>query len=553
MRSSKSDGRPAPLWLALAGVLASAAMFVAAFPPARLRPLAWVALAPLLVALRRSPLGRAVALAGIWGMTAAYGVTDWLPPAIANYYHQPLWMGYGLFLTAALAMGAADYMAFGACYWLLARRGRRPLAPLAAAAWVAAELGRSRILGGNPWGLLGYTQAGAGSWGDPTSFLHRGSLAVAQVADLAGVYGVSFVLVAANAALAELWLVAVRASRSWSVARAELAAAAALTLAAFGYGSVRLATVTGLEQGRGATRAVPIAIIQGNLDLGSRWSPDFYGRNLDIYLRLTRESARQGAPQLVFWPESAMTFFVDREPVYRRAIARVLKPLGAQLVAGAPRYEAGSPPVYFNSAFLLSPAGSVLAHYDKQHLLPFAEYFPLAGASLLKRSFGRVRQFTPGRPSGPLPTRAGAAGVVICNEAMFPRIVRRRVLEGAGFLVNLANDSWIPSREFAEHQFDTISMRAIEFRRYLVRASTSGPSAVVTPSGRVQARTEPLTRTYLRGRIRTLAGWTVYARFGDAFAWLCLVAAAAGALLPPGSSRPLRAVAGWLLEQARRA
>jgi apolipoprotein N-acyltransferase len=492
---------------------------VLAFPPPQVRALAWVALAPLLVSIRRAGLLEAVALAGAWGMLGAWGITDWLPPAVARYYQQPLWLGAVLFLTASFVMGAVEYMAFGAFYWWAARHGLRPLALLAAAGWTAAELGRTRLLTGNPWGLLGYTQTGVAP-GAPAFGLFAGiaPLELIQIADLGGVYAIGFVLAAFNACLADLWI----AARSGTLhgATRETVAVLALVAASFAYGNARL------HAADTDAPAVPIAVAQGNLDLGSQWREDLYGANLDVYLALTQEAAGQSPPAIVFWPENAMTFFVDDEPSYRAAVARVTRALDAQLVAGAPRFENREDPVYFNSAFVLSPAGDVTARYDKQQLLPFAEYFPFSSVDLLRRSFARVREFTPGRETAPVATRAGPAAVTICNEAMFPHIVTERVRQGAAYLVNLSNDTWIDSTEFAEQQLGIVSLRAVEQRRTLVRASTSGPSAIVDPAGRIVARTAPLTRSVLRGEIRPAERLTPYARLGDAFAYGCVAVVA---------------------------
>src|SRR5207244_9773452 len=137
-------------------------------------------------------------------------------------------------------------------------------------------------------------------------------------------------------------------------------------------------------------QAVPIAVVQGSLDLGAQWRPEFYGENLEVYLRLTYQALRERESTVVFWPESAMTFFLDEEPLYRKAIARIILPPGVQLVAGGPRAVRSSPPVYYNLAFLLSPDGSIVARYDTQRLLAFAEYVPLEGLAVLRGRFARV-------------------------------------------------------------------------------------------------------------------------------------------------------------------
>jgi apolipoprotein N-acyltransferase len=179
---------------------------------------------------------------------------------------------------------------------------------------------------------------------------------------------------------------------------------------------------------------------------------------------------------------------------------------------------------YFNSAFVVAPDGSVLARYDKQHLLPFAEYFPLPQLDFLRRDFGRVREFTAGAPGPPLPTVAGRAGVLICNEGLFPEIAGERVRAGAQYLINLSNDTWLNDRTYSEITFNMVAFRAIEQRRYLVRASSSGPSAIVDPSGRVVARSAPLSGAVVDGAIAARDERTVYSRVGDLFVFACAAA-----------------------------
>ena len=147
-----------------------------------------------------------------------------------------------------------------------------------------------------------------------------------------------------------------------------------------------------------------------------------------------------------------------------------------------------------------------------------------------------MQTFTPGAATPPLPTRAGPAGVLLCNEAMLPELASARVRDGAAYLVNPSNDTWIPSRRFVDHLFDIVRLRAIEQRRFLVRASTSGPSAIVDPWGRVQARSEPFSQAVVNGWIRPQRERSLYSRIGDTFACLC----AAGVLLALAAARGAR-------------
>jgi len=494
--------------------LATGVLFGLAFPPAHLRPLAWIALVPFFVAIRRVSFAAALGLGWLWSVLAAWSVGDWMPRAIETYYLQPRWVGFAFFLLVATTMVAPYHVAFAAVYHRLGRRPTVCTPLLAAATWAAAELCRGRLFTGtplfigNPWALLGYSQAGF--------------LPLLQVADVAGIYGVSFILAATNAGLAEAWL-ARSVLPAAKLARMLVLSVLPLALA-LAYGSVRL---MGFGVPHPVAAAVEVGVVQGNVAVGSTWRPEHYGENLDRYLRLTLSLLRGTRPQLVFWPETAMTFFLEREAGFRESIAAVLSSFGTQLVAGGPRASDPAGPPFFNSIYVLSPEGAIVGRYDKEYLVPFGEYFPLRSVELLRRRFARVREFEAGLAHDPLPTRGGQAGVLICNEAMLPEVAGRRVAAGATYLLNPSNDTWVPSEKFAELEFDIVSLRAIEQRRYFVRASTSGPSAIVDPYGHIVVRSRAFSTAILPGTIAPIEGRSLYGRAGDLFGVACAATAAA--------------------------
>lgn len=502
---------------AVAAVVLSGWLYARCFPVASDRWLAWVALVPFLVAVRTGSAARALGLGFVVMLVLAYGVNDWFPRAVATYYLQPAWVGFAFFLGVTALTAAPATMIFA--LWYRRTPGPAVLLPVtAAAAWVAGELLRTRLLG-DPWVLFGYSQVGVD--------------ALVQVADLGGVYAVSFVLVAVNVAVAQMATCLATERGRWRTALGGVGVAAAIVAATLGYGARRIDAVTRSPVEPPHT----VAVVQANLDLGSQWRDEFYGRNLDRYLTMTRDVVARTPVDLVVWPESANTFFLDEEPLYRLAIGRVLAPRDVQLVTGGPRRAVPDAARFHNSAFLLASGGDVLARYDKRLLLPFAEYFPLRGLDLVRRRFGRVREFTPGWRTPPLETAVGRVGVTICNEALFAAPVIDRVRSGATMLLVLANDSWVGEPKFAAQAFDMAVLRAVEQRRYLVRASTAGPSAIVEPTGRLQARSAFATADTLVGRVAPRTDRTPYARTGDLFAGLCtLLAALAGLRRRPGGA-----------------
>jgi apolipoprotein N-acyltransferase len=469
-----------------------------------------VALVPLLGAIRDASPRRAAVLGAVWGILMAYGVGTWLPRAVSRYYEQPVWVGAAFFLGVAGLTAAPFFAVFAACYARLRRRTVARWLPDALwvpSLWVACELGRSRAaLVPDPWALLGYSQVG----------VQR----IVQIADLAGVYGVSFLVASVNGALAACAWPGARGRR----AGVELGLAALLVAFALGYGAVRL----GEEIPAGAP--VRVAVVQGNVDLGHQWREEFYGANLDVYLRLTRPVLAQKPdqkPDLVVWPESAVSFFLAHEPVYQRMIGSVLTP-GTELVLGGPHHDGPrTQPFFRNSGFVLAPGGEVTDRYDKLVLLPFAEYFPLHSIELLRRRFERVRVFTPGAEPRLLRTAHGRVGALICFEAIYPEYVRTLVRAGAAWLINLSNEAWLGNTDFPLQYLNMASLRAVENRRYMIRSATSGVSAIIDPYGRVVTRGPLFEEAVLLDAVRPIEMITVYARVGDVFAGLCTMVALA--------------------------
>jgi len=173
--------------LALSGL--SGTLYALCFPPLSLAPLAWVALAPLLVAVSRLPARQAAVCGVVWTFVAAYGVGWWFPAMIAAYFGVSLFVGWLGFFAVTGALAAGYFAALAAWVaWLARRRAAHPL--LVAAGWGACEFVRSRVLFGNPWALVGYSQAGVAP--------------LVQLADLAGVYGIGMLIAAVNACVAGL-------------------------------------------------------------------------------------------------------------------------------------------------------------------------------------------------------------------------------------------------------------------------------------------------------------------------------------------------------------
>ncbi|MGH7787694.1 MAG: apolipoprotein N-acyltransferase, partial [Candidatus Binatia bacterium] len=171
--------------------------------------------------------------------------------------------------------------------------------------------------------------------------------------------------------------------------------------------------------------------------------------------------------------------------------------------------------------------GRVAGRYDKQRLVPFAEDDRLAWLRA-----ERPTDYSPGEGPSLLPTSALRVGPLLCLESMFPDLARQAARAGAEVLVNLSNDAWFGGPGPARHQLDIAALRAVENRRYLVRAAATGVSAVIDPHGRTLVQSEMNTDQVLNAMVRGSQASTPYQRCGDAFAWLVIAAVAAATLRP---------------------
>ena len=484
--------------------LLSAGLLALAFPAADLWPLAFVALVPLLVATAGAPPAGALAVGGLSGTAFAAAHLWGLTVAMAEFGGIARPLTALLLLLLAVYVGA--YVGVFAAGWAWSAR-LPPVARLlfAGALWAALEYARTHLLTGFPWAFLAYTQ-------------YR-NIPLIQVAAWTGVYGVSFLVALANLALTLLIL----HRHVWATA----ARVVLVGLAAFGaaLGLPRLAHRPPEEP------ALRVAVVQGNIPQGVKWSPAWRLRTAEMYRRLTLEAART-APTLIVWPETALPFVLTRDADAREWLGRLAVEARAFLVVGSPDVTAASPPRYTNSAFLVSPERGITGRYDKIHLVPFGEYVPLRRLLFFadKLAQGAIGDFVPGAEPTVLAAPDFHLGVTISYEVYFPQEVRQFVLRGADVLANITNDAWY-GRTAAPYQHLAMAVfRAVENRAYLVRAANTGVSAIVAPDGRIVARSEIFTEAVLTGEVRLRprqAFYTFYTHYGDLFAWITLAVATA--------------------------
>lgn len=188
---------------------------------------------------------------------------------------------------------------------------------------------------------------------------------------------------------------------------------------------------------------------------------------------------------------------------------------------------------YYNTALLLDEDGRVLGRYDKNYLLIFGEYLPLSDwFPFLKDWFPEAGDFRPGRTVEVFEMGGVRIGVMVCYEDILPAFTRRLHEKRPHLLVNITNDAWFGRTTEPYQHLSLATFRAVENRRFLVRATNTGVSAIVDPVGRVLQATSLERPEVLVAEVARLEGETLYQRYGDLFAWACC---GVGALLVLGT------------------
>lgn len=474
------------------------ALFLA-FPRASIFPLAWVALVPLLIALRRARTGEAFLLGLVTGIVFFASLLYWITL-----------FGYLPWVLLALMQGL-----FVAIFAVFARRMYRRgwLALIAVpAAWTAIEWLRSLGMFGFTWGGLAYSQA---RWTD-----------IIQIASITGPWGVTFLIVIVNTAIAGL----VTGSRRRSLYGVAVVGLVVLGVWAWGAVSVRQ------NQNAGRMR---VAVVQGNVEMTWR-DDDTLSRIAQTYWPMTEGLGRSA--DFIVWPESALPGDLLSSPALRQQMARLAKRAGAYMLVGGPHVAPDGKAVdgyrEYNGAYLVSPEGQVVDHYFKVHLVPFGEFVPGRDWLPLVHNY-RIREvdYSPGSGFKTLKSRRGELGVMICFESIFPQISRKLAQDGAEILFVITNDSWFGRTAAAAQHHDFSILRAVESRRFVVRNATTGVSSLIAPSGEVLASAGLGKKAVVRGTIGRSQVMTVYTKYGDWFAVLCLVIGIIGLYIPTGHPR----------------
>ena len=483
-------------------------LFAWSFPDVARGWLAFIAVAPLLIAVARARGNREAFFLGWAGFTTAWLLmVPWVVQVMARYGGLPYATGVALYIAMAAVLGL-----YGALFaWIVKRlRLGERFAPwlLVPLAWAAIEYLRTYFLSGFPWNLI------ATALIDYPSFVQMGRFA--------GPYFLGALLVLPSVVIA--WLVTQRVP---PIARVLVVGTLGIVMLVW-WGTGLVATKL-IARPRG-NPTVSAALLQPNISQEMRWDED---NMLTIFRQMTEmtvEAANKGA-KVIVWPESTVPLSYTESPLYRDTIEQLSRQYDVDIILGSVATDPNRPRSLWNSAFLAS-GGKTIGHYDKIRLVPFGEYVPLRRVLFFAEKLVRaVGEFEFGSNDLPL-TGKLKYGPAICYEIAFPQISRTQVRNGADVIVTITNDAWFDGTSAPAQHLWQARMRAVEDDRYVLRAATTGISAFIDPTGQVLSWIPMGRDGIIYASFEPRTDQTAYVRFGDWFAWMACAVVLAFSVYP---------------------
>ncbi len=493
----------------LIAAAASGLLLTLAFPTTGHPVVALFAMVPLLLALRTASFAGGFKLGFITGLVHFVSLVYWAAYTMKIYGHLPLYLCIPLLILLAAYLALYPALFAGLTTFI-----QRPVWLLIGvpAFWTASEYLRATLFTGFPWELLGYSQ--------------YSNLPFIQIADITGIYGISFWLALINAAVL-LASLGFRQQRwqSQPVSRKSIGGAglAVLTVSCFlwGYGLDRIRTLN-QEASRAPHRK--ISVLQGNIDQNKKWDRKFQKATLEKYNALSLQTSRE-KPDLIVWPETATPFFIGHNRPLTALLQTGIRQTHADHLIGTPTaIRHNDRTAYRNSALLFDARAGLVDHYEKAHLVPFGEYVPFKEwLPFLGKMVAQVGDFIPGPAGKAIAWQGRHLGVQICYEIIFPELSRAMVQNKTDILINITNDAWFGKTSAPRQHFSMAVFRAIENRRALARAANTGISGFIDPVGRIIRASELNTATTLTQALPLMTATSIYTSAGDIFALGCLV------------------------------
>lgn len=469
------------------------------FPKFNLSFFAWISLIPLFFIILKYKPKQNFFLGLAAGLSYYAILIYWIPSVPAHYGNLSIPVSFLIYIIFVLFLSL-----FWGFFFLLFSKIHLSFPQFAFIVspfiWVSFEYILTHIFTGFPWGLLGSSQFK--------------NLPLIQMASITGVYGISLVIVLFQS----MFLFSIKYRK-----KAPFFITLVFVLLLHGAGLWSLKKVSL------AKNSFNGSVIQGNVSSDIYWDKvstqkikSLFKQHLDL-----SHQAYAGGARLIVWPEFSVplcfscsnTLYQD----FKEKLFQFVQETGSTLLLGTNEIAASKGRIhYYNTALCLNPSLSISQYY-KMHLVPFGEYIPYKKIfSFIEKMTHAIGEISPGREYFLHHFENLKFASPICYEIIFPNQVRKFVKKGADFIVTITNDGWYGKSSAPYQHFSMAVLRAVENRRFLLRAATTGISGIIDPYGRIISRSELMTQTYLTGSIAPSRKLTIYTQYGDILPLLSL-------------------------------
>lgn len=466
----------------------SVGLYILSFPKFSLW-LILIALLPFLIALKHSSCWTSIFYGVLFGILYTCGMGYWLIYALRHHYGQS-WVTSLLFIFVCVVLPYGFLSAlFAVTYRFFYHSGIWFHGLVVPSLWIIVDYLKECLPFMIPWASIGY---GLLPWET-----------LVQIADIGGLYGLSFLVVLINSML--VYLMEQKSKTGLLIILMALGVP-------FIYGTIRVQQIPKQIELKSDFNAV---LVQGNFSLKDRWSGMGFYHRIKTYLDLSQcLPDNEHKDCIIVWPETVLNSLAKLDPLFFKNLQQALKP-NHFLIAGGLRQQLKE---VYNCAYLLSK--TELKWYDKHILLPYAENTPRGIG--LGSFYEAPEKFSPGFSPATVDLIGIRMSLSICLEMLYGNYIRQSILKGGQILVNISNDAWFGKTSMPVIHLNASRLRAVENRRFVLRSSNSGISAIISPLGRIVKQSQLFTREKISGTVVLLDHKSFYTRWGDWIIFLAL-------------------------------
>lgn len=481
-------------------ILMSAIFLVLSFPRTNYWFLSWISFVPVFFLLDNKTYRQSFLISFLFGTVFFISTLYW-------FVHVTF---IGMLLLSLYL--SVFFGFFGIFYKLFSKETIFKKMILLPCCWVLLEYVRSNFLSGFGWVLLGHSQ--------------YKNLIVIQIADILGVYGVSFLILMVNVFIKELISSIVSGFRNKIEIFLNAIKLLLILCLVFIYGTMKIEQYSQPQNNFAKSR---IAVIQPNIDQLLKWDETQWPLIFEKFKYLSRKAASL-KPDLIVWPETSFPGIVGEDEFYFENLLSFIKETKVPFLIGSVYKQADDK--YFNSAFFISGEGKVEDRYDKLHLVPFGEFIPLRKFFPVLADIVPIADFTAGKDYKIFhldKNKNVNFSVLICFEDTLSYLARKFSNLNTGFFINLTNDAWFGDTIAPYLHLQSSIFRTIENRKALLRAANTGVSCSVNEAGEIlNCVKHNDKRTYVDGfiisEVSSSVGRTLYNQFFYfVFIFVCLV------------------------------